>query len=215
MTFDIASLTEVIVEKYALRQLRNSSVIAYNAGKQSIFLRFKEDLLMQYRRNMGGLAGGIFLIGLALAFYLQHQFGDQWFLPVFFVALGFCILLGAASSMNPNGLMGGLTGFFWMLVLAAFFLTGSWLWFLVGAGISAIIGSLWGPMRRNRYFMYRQPQPPFQQPYQPYQGGYQQPPQQPPGTYTEGGQQHQYPQPHEDPPQAQYSQEQEMPPQQQ
>jgi len=173
---------------------------------------------MQYRRNtMGGLAGGVFLIGLALAFYLQHQFGGQWFLPVFFVALGFCILFGSASTYNPSGVMGGLTGFFWMLVLAAFFLTGSWLWFLVGAGISAILGSMWGPMRRNRYFMYRQPQPPFQQPYQPYQSyqdGYQ-PPQQPTGTYTEGGEQYQYPQPHDDRPQAQYSQEQEMPPQQQ
>jgi hypothetical protein len=174
---------------------------------------------MQYRRNtLGGLAGGVFLIGLALAFYLQHQFGGQWFLPVFFVALGLCILLGSASTFNPSGVMGGLTGFFWMLVLAAFFLTGSWLWFLVGAGISAILGSMWGPMNRNRYFMYRQSQPPFQQPYQPYQPyqqGYQPPPQQTSETYQEGGQQHQYPQPHEDPPQAQYSREQEMPPQQQ
>lgn len=173
---------------------------------------------MQYRRNaLGGLAGGVFLIGLALAFFLQNQFGSGWFLPIFFVALGFCILLGSASSMNPNGVMGGLTGFFWMLVLAAFFLTGSWLWFLVGAGISAILGSLWSPMRRNRYFRYGQPQPPFQQPYQPYQP-YQQgyvPPQQAPGTYKEGERQYQYPQPHEDSPRAQYSKEQEMPPQQQ
>src|SRR5579884_942147 len=138
MTFDIAVLAKVIVEKYALRQIHSLDAMAYNVGKQSILLHyFKEDLSMQYRRNtMGGLAGGVFLIGLALAFYLQHQFGGQWFLPVFFVALGFCILFGSASTYNPSGVMGGLTGFFWMLVLAAFFLTGSWLWFLVGAGIS-------------------------------------------------------------------------------
>lgn len=169
---------------------------------------------MQYRRNtLAGMAGGVFLIGLAIAFFLGHG----WFLPIFFVALGFTILLGSASSTNPNGIMSGLTGFFWMLVLAAFFLTGSWIWFLVGAGISAILGSVWNPMRRNRYFRYGQPQPPFQQPYQPYQPyqqGYQ-PPAQAPGTYQEGGQQYQYPQPHEDPPQAQYPREQEMPPQQQ
>src|SRR5437763_9417331 len=144
---------------------------------------------MQYRRNtMGGVAGGVFLIGLALAFFVQHQYGGNWFLPVFFVALAFCILIGSASSFNPRGVMGGLTGFFWMLILAAFFLTGSWLWFLVGAGISAIIGSLWGPMRRNRYFGYGQPQPPFQQPYQPYQPPYQQGYQPAPGSYQEGGQ---------------------------
>jgi hypothetical protein len=32
------------------------------------------------------------------------------------------------------------------MVLALFFITGSWIWFLVGAGISAILGALMRPL---------------------------------------------------------------------
>ena len=181
-----------------------------------------------YRSSLSGLAGGIFLIGLALAFWA----GGHFFLPIFFVALAFCTLFGSISTYNPRGAYGGLYGFFWMLMLALFFLTGSWVWFLVGAGISAILSALFVPitaalagmgfMAANRQQppfqqQYQQPyqnyQQPVQQSYEPYQEGYQ--PQQS-NTYVEGGEQHQYPpQPKEeyDQPETQYPQE--MPPQQQ
>jgi hypothetical protein len=193
----------------------------------------------RYRGPLSGLAGGIFLIGLALAFFLQSQFGGGWFLPIFFIGLGFSILIGSIGSLNPRGVYGGLYGFFWMLILALFFITGSWIWFLVGAGISAILGALARPLMAGLLgagiFAATQPgqqqyqQPPYQQPYppyqqgqetsQPYQQGYQ--PTQPPpipGTYEEGGQQHQYPQQGQpkqqhDAPETQYPQQ--MPPQQQ
>lgn len=196
----------------------------------------------RYRRPLSGLAGGIFLISLALAFFLQNQFGDGWFLPIFFIGLGLCILIGSIGSFNPRGVYGGLCGFLWMAMLALFFITGSWIWFLVGAGITAILGALARPLMAGLLGagiftatqagqqQYQQPYQPYQQgsqpypsyqqgqePVQPYQQGYQ--PMQPPpvpGTYEEGSQQHQYQQqgqPQYDVPETQYPQE--MPPQQQ
>jgi hypothetical protein len=188
----------------------------------------------RYRGPLSGLAGGIFLIGLALAFFFQSQFGAGWFLPVLFIGLAFCILIGSIGSLNPRGIYGGLYGFFWMLVLALFFITGSWIWFLVGAGISVILGALMRPLLAGLlgagiFAATQAGQQPYQQPYQqgqqppyqpPYQQGYQ--PMQPPpapGTYEEGTQQRQYP-PQEAQPKQQYEAPethypQEMPPQEQ
>ncbi len=187
----------------------------------------------RYRGPLSGLAGGIFLICLALGFYFQSVFGSGWFLPMLFIGLAFSILIGSIGSFNPRGIYGGLYGFFWLLILALFFITGSWIWFLVGAGISMILGSLARPLlagslgvglfaaTRPAQQSYQQPyQQPYQQePNQSYQQGYQ--PMQPPpspGTYEEGGQQHQYPQqgqPKEqyETPETQYPEQ--MPPQQQ
>ena len=178
------------------------------------------------RSVFGGISGGIVLIGLALAFAL-----GGFNLPIFFVALAFASLVGSLGSGNPHGLYGGIQGFFWLLILALFFATGfNWIWFLVGAGISAILGALARPIIANLgglalFGMTRpqqQPQQPYYQPpqqpytpqqpaYQPYQEGYHQP-----ETYQEGGQLHQYPQTPQqsqqyEQPQAQYPQE--MPPQ--
>lgn len=197
---------------------------------------------MDWRRNstrtvISGISGGIFLIGLAIAIVSGH------FLPVLFITLAITSLLGSISSFNPNGLYGGLFGFLWMLILALFFITGSPIWFLVGAGISAILSALRGPIIAAIIGMgilgtssmanqpppqqtyYQPPQP--EQPYQPYQQGYQTPAQ-PQESYQEEEQQYQYPpssqpqeqgwyqqpeQPQYEVPQAQYPQE--MPPQQQ
>jgi hypothetical protein len=180
-----------------------------------------------------GIAGGIFLIGLALAFI----FGD-FNLPIFFVALAFSTLVGSMGSRNPRRIYGGFYGFFWLMALAVFFMTGSWIVFLLAAGISAILGAMAGQIIASLGSMtffgtaqqqppqpyyqppqqpYQPPQQPYQppqQPYQPYQEGYQ-PPQPPAETYQEGGEQHPYPsqpsQPYEQP-QAQYPQQ--TPPQQ-
>ena len=187
----------------------------------------------RYRGPLSGLAGGIFLIGLALAFFFQSQFGEGWFLPIMFIGLALSILIGSIGSLNPRGIYGGLYGFFWLLILALFFITHSWIWFLVGAGISVILGALARPLIAGLlgagiFGATQAGQQPYQQPYQqgqqppyqpPYQQGYQ--PMQPPptpGTYEEGSQQYQYPpqqaqpeQQHEAP-ETQYPQE--MPPQQ-
>src|SRR5215471_5876117 len=98
--------------------------------------------MYRQRNSLGGLTGGIFLIGLALAFFIGS---GHFFLPILFVTLAFCSLFGSITTFNPRGLYGGLYGFLWLLILALFFLTGSWLWFLVGAGISAILGALARP----------------------------------------------------------------------
>ena len=177
------------------------------------------------RSITGGLSGAIVLIGIVLAL----AFGG-FNLVIFFIALAFSIFIGSFSSRNPRGVYGGLVGAMWMIMLALFFATGSWLWFLVGAALSAILGALVGPLTAlllgigifglastaqqppQMQQPYYQPMPPQQA---PYQQGYQS--LQPEG-YQEGGQGYQYPgqqplsQQQYEQPQSEYQQE--MPPQQ-
>ncbi len=136
---------------------------------------------MRNRNPLRAATGGIFLIGLAIAFALGDHFGGNWFIAIFFITLACTSFIGSLN-FNRRGVYSGSYGFVWLLMLALFFITGSWLWFLVGAGLSAILGSLWRPMMRGA-FNNRQPyyQPTSQQPptYQPYEQGYQPPAQQP------------------------------------
>jgi hypothetical protein len=174
----------------------------------------------------GGIAGGIVLIGLALAFLIGGGFN----LPIFFVALAFASLIGSMSSRSPQGIYGGIQGFFWLIALAVFFITGSWIVFLLAAGISAILGTLarpimaglgslafFGTQQQPPQQYYQPPQQPYQpsqQPYQSYQEGYQ-PPRPQPETYQEDEQHYPYPsQPAQqyEQPQAQYPEQ--IPPQQ-
>jgi len=131
---------------------------------------------------------------------------------------------------------GGLYSILWLMIIILFFVTHSWIWFLIGALLSAILGvvirlltagiigaGIFGAasMMSNQqqqqppYQPYQPPYQPYQPPYQPYQQGYQPPPQQPP-AYQEGSQQYPYQPPQQPPqyeqPQAQYPQE--LPPQQ-
>ena len=149
-----------------------------------------------YRGAFGGISGGIFLIGLALAFALSSSLGGYLFLPIFFAGLAFCALFGSIGSFNPRGLYGGLQGFAWLMGLAFCFLFGFWPWILVVIGVSCILGALYVPltaglmgagifaaMQNNQqqqpYQQYPQYQPPGQpypqgqEPYQSYQQGYQ------------------------------------------
>lgn len=190
----------------------------------------------RYNRGLGGLGGGFFLIGLALAFVFSSWFGGSGFLFFMFAGLAFASLFGSASSMNPRGLYGGLQGFVWLMGLGIMFVVGFWPWILVLIGISAILGSLMAPITAGLMGLgmyaatqnnqpqqtyqqpYQQPypaeQPPPEEPYSPYQQGYQ-PPQAPPESYQEGGQQYQYPQPKQEFEQPQVYPPQELPPQQQ
>lgn len=191
-----------------------------------------------YRNSMGGLAGGFFFIGLAIAIALSSTIGGNWFLPVFFAGLAFCALIGSATSMNPRGLYGGVQGFVWLMGLAFCFLFGFWPWILVVIGLSCILGALYVPLvtgvlgagifaamqNQQQPYQANQPYQPYQnpnqpypagqepyqpgQPYQPYQQGYQ--PSQQPGSYVEGEQQYSYP-PNQQPapqPKQEYDQEQ-------
>ena len=174
--------------------------------------------MYRQRNSLGGLTGGIFLIGLALAIFFSS---GHFFLPIFFATLAFCSLIGSLVALNPRGFYGGLQGFIWLLGLGILFLpgVGFWPWILVLCGISAILGVLARPIMAGILgigilgagsIANQQPQPTYQPPqptYEPYQQGYQ-PPVQAPETYQEGGQQPQY-----DQPQVQYPQE--LPPQQQ
>src|SRR5579864_7172333 len=91
-----------------------------------------------YRSAFGGISGGIFLIGLAVAFALSSSFGGHLFLPIFFAGLAFCALLGSVASFNARGLYGGLQGFAWLMGLAFCFLFGFWPWILAVIGVSCI-----------------------------------------------------------------------------
>ena len=179
----------------------------------------------QYRNPLGGVAAGIFIIGLAFAFAFAHSFGGNLFLPIFFLGLAFCCLLGSASSLNPRGIYGGLQSFTWLAGLALCFAIGFWPWILIPVGVSMILGALYAPIITGLggagFLAAMQPnqQPPYPQEYQqPYQQGYQQgyqPQQQAPGTYQEGGQQYPQPKQEYDQSQAQPPQQEELPPQQQ
>lgn len=195
---------------------------------------------MRYRNPVRsftrGISGAIVLIGLVFAFI-----GGGFNLPVFFFFLAISIIVGSLGTLNPRAIYGSLIGAMWMLILALFFLTNWWVLFLIGAALSAILGTLMRPilallagmglfglasMMNNQppqqpYYQPQQPQQPYYQPpaqdpppsYNPYQQGYQyQPPSSQP-TYQEGGQPHQYPEQSAqyDQPQAQYPQQ--MPPQ--
>jgi hypothetical protein len=178
---------------------------------------------MRYRNPLRAATGGIFLIGLAIAIALGNQLGGNWFIAIFFITLACTSFIGSLN-FNRRGFYGGSYGFVWLLAIALSIITGSWLWFLVAAGASAILGSLWRPMMRGS-FSPQQPyyqqsyQPTNEQPpaYQPYEQGYQPPTQQPP-AYQEDGMPHPYPpqqsqEPQYEQPQVQYPQE--MPPPQQ
>jgi len=156
---------------------------------------------MYYRRrsSLGGLAGGIFLIFLLLGFLFG---GGGLFLPLFFVGLAFCILIGSISSFRPNAIYGGIIGMTWMLGLALCFLIGFWPWILLPVALTMILGALIRPvtgmLAGTPFLAAPQPQQPIYQPmYQPMQQPVQ-PPQPPPATYQEGG--NTYPYPPEAPP---------------
>ena len=83
----------------------------------------------------GGLAGGIFFFGLAVAIFSGH------FLPVFLLTLALTSLLGSLSSSKVQAIYAGFQGFVFFLGLAACAFTGWW-WpgILVVLGIAAILG---------------------------------------------------------------------------
>ncbi len=105
---------------------------------------------MRYRNPLRAATGGIFLIGLAIAIALGNQLGGNWFISIFFITLACTSFIGSLN-FNRRGAYSGSYGFIWLLMIALFFITGSWLWFLVGAGLSAILGSLWRPMMRGSF----------------------------------------------------------------
>src|SRR5438034_11789652 len=184
----------------------------------------RRQMRRRYRIPMGGLAVGIFIIGLAFAFYFSSILSGNLFLPILFAGLAFVSLFGSASSGHPQGIYGGLQGFTWLMGLALCFLIGFWPWILLPIGVSMILGALYNPITTglaSSGFMANQP-PPQQyqqtnQPSQAYEQGYQAPPPTS-GAYQEGGQPYQYPpQPKQqyDLPETDSAQQQELPPQQQ
>src|SRR5581483_6514742 len=162
----------------------------------------------------GSLSSGLFFFGLAIAIVSGH------FLPIWFITLGLCALVGSLSTDNRQANFGGFQGFVFFLGLTICSIFGWWPWILVTFGVSAVLGSWSGAIPKRSKQACVQPQPLYQpssaqseQAYQPYQEGYQ--PAQPAAIYAEGGQRHYYqpevPQPDYETPQAQYPQQ--MPPQ--
>src|SRR5579884_2300573 len=83
----------------------------------------------------GGLAGGIFFFGLAIAVL------SGFFWPVFLVGLAITALVGSLGSSNIPSIYGGFQGCVFFLGLAVLAYTGWW-WpgILVVLGIAAILG---------------------------------------------------------------------------
>ncbi len=162
----------------------------------------------------GGLSGGVFFFGLALALVSGH------FLPVFFATLALTSLVGSLASLKAQGMYGGLQGFVFLMGLAILAFT-DWWWpgILILLGIASILGTLnipsiagflgLGILSRSS----QQPKEASQPANHRYEGGYQ--PQPPPVTYQEGASEYQYPSPSEEQPyeQPQTHYPQEMPPQ--
>jgi hypothetical protein len=98
---------------------------------------------MYYNRRSvtSGLSGAIVLLGLILAIV----FGG-FNLVIFFIALAFAALVGSLGTLNPRGVYGGIISAMWLVILAIFFATHNWIWFLVGALISALLGTLIKPI---------------------------------------------------------------------
>jgi hypothetical protein len=140
-----------------------------------------------YRRQnpLRGLAGGIFILFLLLAFLI----GRGAFLPLFFVGLAACALIASLSTFHPRGIYSGLVGATWLLGLALCFAVGFWPWILLPVAVSMILGALIRPITgvlTGPAFL-----PPNQPQQQPYQPPYQQ--QAPAGTYQEGSSPQPYP----------------------
>jgi hypothetical protein len=173
----------------------------------------EKNIMYSNRRSISsGLSGVVVLLGLILAFTFSG-----FNLTIFFIALAFAALVGSLGTPNPRAVYGGIVSAMWLLILALFFATYNWIWFLVGALISALLGALIKPIIAALLGIgilgltsTQQPQQPSQpqQSYQPYQPVSE--------TYQEGGQQYQYPSTppvdQEQQPQAIYPEQ--MPPQQ-
>src|SRR5260221_12629429 len=89
----------------------------------------------RYRNPLGGLAAGIFIIGLAFAFYFSSHFGGHLFLPILFARLAFVSFQGSASSGYSRAIYGGLYSFVCLMVLALCFLIRVCLWVPLPVGI--------------------------------------------------------------------------------
>jgi hypothetical protein len=101
---------------------------------------------MQRKRiSVGILASDLLLMGLALAFLLGAGGSGHLFLPILFTGLAFTTLLGSIGTMSPQGIYGGIQGFFWLLGLAFCFLVGFWPWILVVIGISVLLRGMQTP----------------------------------------------------------------------
>jgi hypothetical protein len=195
-------------------------------------MRFQNRMYRRANGNpLNAICGAIVLLALALAFAVSHATAGIFFLPILFFGLAICTLFRGLFGGSQRVAYGAFYGFFWLIILALFFMTSWWEWFLVGAALSIILSALARPimgtlvgMGFSNTFANNQPQPtpPYQSPeatpYQPgqYQEGYQ-PPQQA-GSYQEGDSFHtpQESQPHEQRPYEQPTTEypQELPPQQ-
>jgi hypothetical protein len=140
-----------------------------------------------------GVAGGLFIIGLAFAFFFSRNQGDL-FLPILFFALAATALIGSISTYNPRGVYSGLHGAVWLAGIGLCFLIGFWPWILLPVGVTIILGALLKPITTGIGNMGMMA-PPLQAPYQsPYQAPYPPPEQAPaPATYQEGGRDIPYP----------------------
>jgi hypothetical protein len=98
------------------------------------------------RISVGILASGIFLIGLTLAFLLGARGRGHLFLPILFTGLAFPTLMGSIRTLSPQGVYGGIQGFFLQLGLGISLSRGLLAWILVVVGISVILGTLFAPI---------------------------------------------------------------------
>jgi putative adhesin len=107
-----------------------------------------ENKSVTYRRGTtarsavaGGLAGGLFFIGLTIAI-LSIPLGHFW--TALLVTLALTSLVSSFSSSNARVIYGGFQGFVFFVGLAVCTVVGWWPWILVVFGVAAILGTLNG-----------------------------------------------------------------------
>ncbi len=175
----------------------------------------------RYQNPMRGLAGGLMILALIIAFAVNNVLGGTSFLVILFIGLAFASFFGSFSTMHRYGVYGGLHGFIWFLGLALCFIIGFWPWILLPVAVTMILGALYRPIMgglagagflaamqmQQPPYPQQQGQPPYPQqaPYPPqqqapypqqgqpgYQQGYQGNPAQPHEAHQEGSQPQSY-----------------------
>lgn len=130
----------------------------------------RDDRRYRRYRTLSGIATGIFVICLAVAFYFSEQFGWHLFVPILFAGAAFVALFVAASSRNAKVLYSGLQSFTWLLSLGILLSpwVSFWPWILIPVGVSIMLGALYTPIVTGLYRSGFVANPPPQERYQSY-----------------------------------------------
>lgn len=97
---------------------------------------------MPHRQHTtNGLSIIIIILGIIFAF----NWGGSFNLALFFGALALASFIKPLGSSNAREIYNGLMGACWLAVLALFFWSGSWVWFIAGGVLSWFLDKRYKP----------------------------------------------------------------------